>query len=106
MTGTALSCTRKSAISTVFYRNAPDLPFHLAFLTGLLCRTPAAAAAYLAAFCGMSKSTIAAALTIRCCSTVASQQIYLAFDYTQSFHTGAEMEGLSRGNLRRELSGW
>ena len=60
MTGTALSCTRKSAISTVFYRNAPDLPFHLAFLTGLLCRTPAAAAAYLAAFCGMSKNTIVA----------------------------------------------
>ena len=29
MTGTALSCTRKSAVCTVFYNNAPDLPFHL-----------------------------------------------------------------------------
>jgi len=58
MTGTALSRTRKSAVSTVFYSNSPASSFRLAILTGLLCRTPAAAC--LAAFCGMSESTIAA----------------------------------------------
>ena len=58
MTGTALSCTRKSAVSTVLYSNSPASSFRLAILMGLLCWTPAAAC--LAAFCGMSKNTIVA----------------------------------------------
>ena len=75
---------------------------YLAFLTGLLSRTPAAAS--LATLCGASKSTIAAALSTQCYSTaarsieraaVASEEVYFAFDYTQSLHVGAEMEGLS-----------
>ena len=75
---------------------------YLAFLTGLPSRTPAAAS--LATPCGASKSTIAAALSTQCYSTaarsmeraaVASEEIYFAFDYTQSLHMGAEMEGLS-----------
>ena len=36
MTGTALSCTRKSVVSTVFYSNFPASSFHLAILMGLL----------------------------------------------------------------------
>lgn len=75
---------------------------HLAFLTGLLMRTPSATS--IADLCQVSKSTAAAALTsqtftrknhVKERASSASPSVYLAFDYTQSFHAGSEMQGLS-----------
>ncbi len=75
---------------------------HLACLTGLLRQTPGTHA--IATLCGASKSTIAARMAasspissahLRARAEVASHQVYLAFDYTVSLHSGREMEGLS-----------
>ena len=60
----------------------------------------------MAAFCGTGKSTIESALTTRCCfnaarsierAAFASQQVYLAFDYTQSFYIEAVVRKVSGG---------
>ena len=75
---------------------------HLAFLSGLLLRTPSATS--IADLTQVSKSTAAAALTSQTFTckehiteraSVASSSFYLAFDYTQSHHAGSEMQGLS-----------
>ncbi len=75
---------------------------HLAFLAGLLSRTPSATS--VADLCQVSNSTVAAAMTRQLFvrhdyvmerASSASPSVYLAFDYTQSFHAGAEMQGLS-----------
>lgn len=75
---------------------------HLAFLAGLLSRTPSSTA--IADLAQVSKSTVAAALTNQTFTredhvmeraSTASPSVYLAFDYTQSFHAGAEMQGVS-----------
>ena len=75
---------------------------HLAFLAGLLAHTPSAT--LIADLCQVSTSTAAAALTHQTFTSTnhvmeravtASPSVYLAFDYTQSFHAGSEMQGLS-----------
>ncbi|WP_407542674.1 hypothetical protein Q0M94_21345 (plasmid) [Deinococcus radiomollis] len=75
---------------------------HFAFLTGFLLRTPSATS--IADLCQVSKSTAATALTSQTFTrvdhlmeraSVAASTVYLAFDYTQSHHTGSEMQGLS-----------
>ena len=75
---------------------------HFAFLSGLLLRTPSATS--IADLAQVSKSTAAAALTRQTFTrkdymteraSVASSSVYLAFDYTQSHHSGSEMQGLS-----------
>ena len=75
---------------------------YFAFLTGFLLRTPSATS--IADLCQVSKSTAAAALTSQTFTrvdhiteraSVAASTVYFAFDYTQSHHTGSEMQGLS-----------
>ena len=75
---------------------------HFAFLTGILLRTPSATS--IADLAQVSKSTAAMALTSQTFTrvdhlmeraSVAASTVYFAFDYTQSHHTGSEMQGLS-----------
>lgn len=75
---------------------------HFAFLTGFLLRTPSATS--IADLAQVSKSTAATALTGQTFTrvdhlmeraSVAASTVYFAFDYTQSHHTGSEMQGLS-----------